>query len=700
MVNEDTQFGDVDITLLVPSYKGEVFIRKCLESIVAQTFDRSRFEVRVVVNGEPDGAVQIAHEVLGAADSLQYEVMLEEFASLSNARNVAIDAARGSWITWVDVDDWLSPNFLEALASSARSGVVPIATVIDVVDTTGEEVLSPIAQQVDEFAPGMHSAVDLWRPLTFAACKLLPTELARQHHFDVELRNGEDVAYFSPFFSKFGLQMDNSPAHAGASYYRLVREGSMSRLKPNFQFSILDRIAVMKHLDDAIPSASPRMGKLMRSLINAQGMFASRFLAEEPDQLQHVVRAFENSGLDYIPWHTIKVPSDRLLISYNYPPFADASAITAAKRAYMSGYQWNVVSQDMSKVRRRDPQLTSITGPSTSLHETIPGAPAFGSWRAMAEFCKDGLTAIERISIKQGPQRYVYSRAMWPASHFLAALHKKASEHHVYWSAEFSDPLRTDVLGRNRVGPVLEDSFFKELKKHLLDSEFGLPPVESTFAWSEWLAFCFADEIVFTNPLQRETMLAGIGDVRVVQRVRERSTVTPHPTLSSRFYDQEPVELNLDPSRAHVGYFGTFYANRGMGDALRALTLMSNVERNSILFHIFSDDAATILEQTKRLGVSNCVEVHGQLPYLQHLNAAKQMSALLVVDADTHSDGHRLNPYLPSKLSDYLGSGKPIMALYEPGSMLSRHQSRYSAPLHDIEATATALARLRMDVIS
>lgn len=699
MVSNMTQ-GDVSITLLIPSYKGAAFIRTCLESVAAQTMDRDHFEVLVIVNGEPDESVDIAHEVLGAAVGLQYEVMLVERASLSNARNVGIAAASGDWVTWVDVDDWLSPNYLEELALAAHPGVMPVASVVDVDETDGHESRSPIAEQLESADPGLHDPVSMWRPLTFAACKLLPVDEARQHLFDVELRNGEDVAYFAPFVSHFGLQFDNSPARNGAKYFRLVRQGSMSRLKPDFQFSVRDRISVMHHLDDAMQTASIPMAKLMRSLINAQGMFASRYLEAVPDDLPRVVEEFESSDLKYIPWDTIRAPSDHLLISYNYPPFADASAITAVKRAYLSGKQWNVVAQDMRTVRRRDPQLSALTGPSTSIYKQVSGAPAFGSWDAMGIFCDRGVERIGEIESHQGPQRHLYSRAMWPASHFLAAVHKISASYAVNWRAEFSDPLRSDVEGRNRVGPVKHDALYDRLLSALKAQGFDAPPVDSVFAWSEWIAFCLADEILFTNPLQRASMLSGIGDARLERRVRERSVVDPHPTLPSRFYEAQEVNLDLPGDVTNIGYFGTFYANRGLGDVLRALATLPSGDQAAIHFHIFADDADAVLQHATRWSVSGSVRVHAPLPYLAHLNAARQMDALLVVDAHTASHGHSMNPYLPSKLSDYLGSGRPIFSITEPGSMLSRHESRYTAQLDDLDATARALARLREDTRS
>ena len=74
-----------------------------------------------------------------------------------------------------------------------------------------EEILADSAGRAD---PAL-----LWRPLTFAACKLLPTHLARQSAFNTALTSGEDVAYFAPFMARHDLMLDTTPAHHGATYY-------------------------------------------------------------------------------------------------------------------------------------------------------------------------------------------------------------------------------------------------------------------------------------------------------------------------------------------------------------------------------------------------------------------------------------------------------------------------------------------------
>ena len=289
-------------TLIVPCYRGAQWIAGCLESILAQTLDRRDFEVIVVINGEPDESPQIVEDVLSRDPALDYRLVYAEQASLSHARNLGIELARGGWVTWVDVDDWLSPNYLSELVAARGAGVVPLARVVNVDETSGEHTEPRMTAEILAQPPGPADPTELWRPLTFAACKLLPTDLARKSQFDVALKSGEDVAYFAPFMARHDLQLHTGPAHRGATYYRLVRSGSMSRPAPSYDFSVTGRIAVMRHLDRAAVASPPRYAKIMRSMMNSQAGFIARYLAVHPEDADRVQADLSAAALHHTPW--------------------------------------------------------------------------------------------------------------------------------------------------------------------------------------------------------------------------------------------------------------------------------------------------------------------------------------------------------------------------------------------------------------
>ena len=101
------------VSVIVPVYKAEKYLRKCVDSILAQTF--RDFEVLLVDDGSPDKSGEICDEYAGKDPRVR--VFHKENGGVSSARNKGIDEARGEWITFVDADDWLSLETFECLST-------------------------------------------------------------------------------------------------------------------------------------------------------------------------------------------------------------------------------------------------------------------------------------------------------------------------------------------------------------------------------------------------------------------------------------------------------------------------------------------------------------------------------------------------------------------------------------------------------
>ena len=107
------------ISVIVPVYKVEKYIHKCVDSILAQTF--SDFELILVDDGSPDNCGKICDEYSEKDDRVV--VLHKENGGLSDARNAGLDwvfeHSDSGWITFIDSDDWLRPTYLEALLNAA-----------------------------------------------------------------------------------------------------------------------------------------------------------------------------------------------------------------------------------------------------------------------------------------------------------------------------------------------------------------------------------------------------------------------------------------------------------------------------------------------------------------------------------------------------------------------------------------------------
>lgn len=99
------------ISVIVPVYKAEKYIRRCVDSILAQTF--TDFELLLVDDGSPDNSGAICEEY--AARDSRVKVFHKENGGVSSARNLGLDNAKGEWVTFVDADDWIAETFIQGL---------------------------------------------------------------------------------------------------------------------------------------------------------------------------------------------------------------------------------------------------------------------------------------------------------------------------------------------------------------------------------------------------------------------------------------------------------------------------------------------------------------------------------------------------------------------------------------------------------
>ena len=105
------------ISVIVPVYKVERYIKSCLDSILAQTFQD--FELILVDDASPDKSVEICQKLYGGNDKIRL-VRHEKNQGLGPARNTGMKHARGKYIYFVDSDDFILPDALEKLFNAAE----------------------------------------------------------------------------------------------------------------------------------------------------------------------------------------------------------------------------------------------------------------------------------------------------------------------------------------------------------------------------------------------------------------------------------------------------------------------------------------------------------------------------------------------------------------------------------------------------
>lgn len=104
------------ISVIVPVYKAEAYLHRCVDSLLAQTFQD--FEVLLIDDGSPDRSGEICDEY--ARQDSRIRVFHKENGGVSSARQYGMDHAQGEYTIHADPDDWVEPTMLEELYQKAK----------------------------------------------------------------------------------------------------------------------------------------------------------------------------------------------------------------------------------------------------------------------------------------------------------------------------------------------------------------------------------------------------------------------------------------------------------------------------------------------------------------------------------------------------------------------------------------------------
>lgn len=214
------------ISVIIPTYKPQAYLWECLDSIYNQTFPKSDYELVLVLNGcnEPYNA-QIT-EWLSKHSDLQVQYFQTDEGGVSNARNIALDNARGEYVTFIDDDDLISPVYLQELYENASPDTISLCYpyafndgkreiqlpygITDAYSYCIEHKCNKLTSRVRKYFSGP------WM-------KLIPMSFIQDRRYDVRFKNGEDSLFMFLISDKIKKVAFTSK---DAIYYRRYRDNS------------------------------------------------------------------------------------------------------------------------------------------------------------------------------------------------------------------------------------------------------------------------------------------------------------------------------------------------------------------------------------------------------------------------------------------------------------------------------------------
>lgn len=223
------------ISVIVPTYRPKGYLWECLDSVYNQTFAKSDYELVLVLNGCDEPFYSQIKDWLGKHCDLQVQFFQTDEGGVSNARNIALDNARGEYITFIDDDDLVSYIYLQELYENATPDTISLCYpyafndgkmevqlpygITDAYNYCIEHKCDKLASRARKFFSGP------WM-------KLIPMSFIHDRRYDVRFKNGEDSLFMFLISDKIDKVSFTSK---NAIYYRRVRTNSATTINRSFK---------------------------------------------------------------------------------------------------------------------------------------------------------------------------------------------------------------------------------------------------------------------------------------------------------------------------------------------------------------------------------------------------------------------------------------------------------------------------------
>lgn len=246
------------ISIIVPVYKAEKFISRCVDSVIAQTYQD--WELLLVDDGSPDQSGVICDDY--ASRDTRIKVFHKQNGGVSSARNLGLENAHGEWMTFLDADDYILSDFLSHLADKIQPGIDLIISGSKRFGDSSLDNSIPCDCEYDSNLLIINKINVKQEDYVFhGTCsypwgKLLRTGVVKQHHlcFDTSMKVSEDTC----FMLKYLNRIDKVLFVKGGDYMYYTSSGSKTYMQMTFDEykkhtdglkSTLKEITIGKHVN-------------------------------------------------------------------------------------------------------------------------------------------------------------------------------------------------------------------------------------------------------------------------------------------------------------------------------------------------------------------------------------------------------------------------------------------------------------------
>lgn len=220
------------ISVIVPTYKPGPYLFECLDSIYAQTFSKTDYEVLIVLNGCNAPYKSLITDWLGFHKDLNVKLLQTDMAGVSNARNLGLDNSNGEYICFIDDDDRISSTYLEQLYCHAAPDIIPVCRPLSFRDGSDCYEEYYVTRDYDRYhTKGKQPFFVPRRFFNGPVYKLMHKSIIGDRRFDVRFSNGEDSLFMILCSDRYQWVDFADPS---CIYYRRVRAGSATAKRRSF----------------------------------------------------------------------------------------------------------------------------------------------------------------------------------------------------------------------------------------------------------------------------------------------------------------------------------------------------------------------------------------------------------------------------------------------------------------------------------
>ncbi|WP_226063787.1 glycosyltransferase [Kaistella polysaccharea] len=261
------------VTVSIPLYKCEDFLRACLESVRLQTY--LNIEVTLINDETPDNSVEIAEQFIKDHNLQNWKIYhLEKNAGLSVVRNKGIDTAKGKYLFFLDSDDTITPDCISILVEiSEKTGAEMTMSQLECEQLeTGEKSICIKIQSDKEIIVGNEEILEDFANselVTYAVNKLFLVDFIRKNkiYFIPGLFAQDELWTFH-----LVLKLDKIAIYKGITYTYFLHSKSVihNRNKRNFD----NWFTIGKYIDEALNEEKNKYRKklILKYLINYKSL--------------------------------------------------------------------------------------------------------------------------------------------------------------------------------------------------------------------------------------------------------------------------------------------------------------------------------------------------------------------------------------------------------------------------------------------